>query len=556
MREETLFDEVVLKHSPVLAVDGEALAGMIRSAANALCKQKDLINQLNVYPVPDGDTGSNMSMTMTPAKELSGRSGSVSDCAEKAAGMFLRAARGNSGVILSLFFRGIAKGLKGKQVATAGDLREAFACGTKEAYKAAQYPREGTILTVMRVSTSEKPETDDILSLFATMHRVAAETLEKTPEMLPVLKQAGVVDTGGRGFLEILGGMLAYLKGEPVEYVPDAEAEEGTAADFASFDTESIENPYCTECIITKRDDCTSADVEKLRRFILDAGDSAVFADDTEIIKIHVHVKDPGKVLSEALLYGSLYTVKVENMRNQHTSLVNKEAEKIASAPQVAAPTEKYGFVAVVMGDGIRDLFRDFGVNTFVEGGQTMNPSTEQLVQAVLSTPAKTVFLFPNNGNICLVANQVAGLVNDRKVCVIPSVSVPQGISALMQFDESASADDNCRNMIAAMSNVKTLDMTYAAHSSTVNGEKVERGQILGLVNHKVRYVADDRLECIDKMLEQMQGASYITVLYGCDVEPVEANEIVTHLQEKLPDAEVAMLSGGQPLYYYIISVE
>ena len=555
MTEETGKKESAAGRIPVLAVDGGSFAGMIRSAANALCGQRELINQLNVYPVPDGDTGSNMSMTMTPAKELASWSGSVSECAEKAAGLFLRAARGNSGVILSLFFRGIAKGLKGKQVATADDLREAFVSGTKEAYKAVQYPREGTILTVMRVSTSEKTETDDILSLFVTMRRVAAETLEKTPEMLPVLKQAGVVDSGGRGFLEILNGILAFLKGEPVEEVPE-DATEEKSADFAAFDTENIEFPYCTECIITKREDCTSADVEKLRRFILDAGDSAVFADDTEIVKIHVHVKDPGKVLSEALKYGTLYTVKVENMKNQHTGLVNKEAEKKQEKPKIVLPTEEYGFVAVVMGDGIRDLFRDFGVDTFVEGGQTMNPSTEQLVEQILSTPAKTVFLFPNNSNICLVADQAAALVEDRKVCVIPSVSVPQGIAALMQFDETASADDNCRNMIAAMSNVKTLDITYAAHSSTVNGEKVERGQILGLVNHKVRYVADDRLECIDKMLEQMEGASFVTVLYGCDVEPVEANELVTHLQEKLPDAEVAMLSGGQPLYYYIISVE
>ena len=539
---------------PVVTIGASELTGMIRSAANALHGMRDVINQLNVYPVPDGDTGSNMSMTMIPSKDIPDGLHTVSESADKAASLFLRAARGNSGVILSLFFRGVAKGFKGLKTATAADVSRAFRLGTKEAYKAVQYPREGTILTVMRASTDVEVQSDDIVSLFETMYAVAEDTLELTPEMLPVLKQAGVVDSGGKGFVEILRGIVAYLRGEPVEDIVPEEKEE-QKADFASFDTESIVNPYCTEFIITKREDCTAEEVESLRRFILNAGDSAVFADDTEIVKVHVHTKDPGKVLSEALKYGSFYTVKVENMKNQHTSLVGKSNEE-KPKPTIAEPVNEYGFAAVVMGDGIRDLFSDFGVNTFVEGGQTMNPSTEQLVDAVLQTPAKTVFLFPNNGNICLVANQVAGLVSDRKVCVIPSNSVPQGIAALMQFNENADADENCRNMIFAMSSVKTLDMTYAAHNSTVNGEKVETGQILGLVNHKVKYVADSRTDCLEKMIEQMEGSGYVTMLYGSDVSPEEAEEALALVQDKLPDAEVTMLPGGQPLYYYIIAVE
>ncbi len=533
-------------------IDGTEYAGMILSAANALHNQKELINQLNVYPVPDGDTGSNMSMTMRPAAELAGWSGSLSECADKAAGLFLRAARGNSGVILSLFFRGLAKGFKGLQQADANAVLTAFGHGVKEAYKAVQYPREGTILTVMRCCTEIDVGDGGLLTLFDRMYDVAAETLEKTPEMLPVLKQAGVVDSGGRGFLEILGGMRLALRREPV--LSTITAESAAKADFSSFDTESILNPYCTECIITKSDTYRAeGSVEKFRRFVLSMGDSVVFAEDTEIIKVHVHTKDPGRVLSEALKYGSLYTVKVENMKNQHTGLITKEAEEQHA---VAKPEQPYGFVAVTMGEGMRAAFEDFGVSSFVNGGQTMNPSTEQLVEAVQHTPAETIYLFPNNANICMVAEQVSRFVSDRRVIVIPSVSVPQGLSALMQFEPEATPEENQKNMIAALSSVKTLDMTYAAHNSTVNGEKVTSGQILGLVNHKVRYIADSRQACLEKLLAELQDASFITVFYGSDISEAEAKETLTYLQDRLPDAEIALLSGGQPLYYYVISAE
>lgn len=538
-------------------ISGTNYAGMIRSAANALYNQKELINQLNVYPVPDGDTGSNMSMTMKPASDLEGFSGTLSECADKVASMFLRAARGNSGVILSLFFRGLAKGFKGLETADSSAVMTAFEYGVKEAYKAVQYPREGTILTVMRSCTELEHVDSDLTVLFGDMCRTAADMLEKTPDMLPVLKQAGVVDSGGRGFLEILCGMHAYLLGSPVESTVASEKQQ--KADFSVFDTADIENPYCTECIVTKSEAYREeGSVEKFRQFVLSAGDSVVFAEDTEIIKIHVHTKDPGKVLSEAIKYGSLYTVKVENMQNQHSELLAGEdnGSETEQAPAVAEPTGDYGFVAVTMGDGMRNVFEDLGVGSFVSGGQTMNPSTEQLVEAVMQTPAKTVYLFPNNANICMVAEQVAKFVEDRKVVVIPSVSVPQGISALMQFDPDADADTNTQTMREALKAVKTLDMTYAAHDSTVNGEKVVCGQILGLVEHKVRYVADSRNECLEKFLQEFDGASFVTVFYGSDVSEAEANETLAYLQNNIPDAEIALLAGGQPLYYYVISVE
>lgn len=531
------------------AVTGAVYAGMLLSASNALHRQKDLINRLNVYPVPDGDTGSNMSMTVRPASELSGWDGPLSACAEKAASLFLRAARGNSGVILSLFFRGVAHGFRGLEQAGVPELLAAFGHGVEEAYKAVQYPREGTILTVMRCCAEVDGTGCDLLTLFNKLCATAEETLEKTPEMLPVLKQAGVVDSGGRGFLEILNGMRLALCGRPVESAGETDGDAG--ANFSAFATEDIQNPYCTECIVTKSDAFrTEGSAETFRRFVLAAGDSVVFAEDAEIIKIHVHTKDPGRVLSEALKYGSLYTVKVENMRNQHTELLREQSP--ASAP----PEEPYGFVAVTMGDGMKAAFEDFGVSHFVHGGQTMNPSTEQLVEAVRATPAKTVYLFPNNANVCLVAEQACELVQDRSVVVIPSVSVPQGLSALLRFDPEQSPEVNTEAMTDALSTVRTLDVTFAAHDSTVNGEAVREGQILGLVDHKVRVVADSRPDCLRKLASEIGDASFLTVFYGEEVSAEEADEALALLCAKLPEAEISMLPGGQPLYFYVISAE
>ena len=570
-------------------LSGELYRDMLLSGAHALQKRMEEINRLNVYPVPDGDTGSNMSMTVSPIEEMTDFEGSLEAVASKTASRFLRSARGNSGVILSLFFRGVSRGFQGMESAGAEDVRKAFQSGVREAYKAVQDPKEGTILTVMRVSSEVAYEQGDMLSLFRNMLASAKETLAITPDLLPVLKQAGVVDSGGTGYTEILGGMLAFLEGRPVpgqndgNIFPhaDAHGHDHEGADFASFDTSDIVNPYCTECIITKRANLEEAETEAMRRFVLDAGDSAVFAEDDEIIKIHVHTRDPGRVLSEALKYGSLFTVKVENMRNQHTKLLEEapgengnaseansgneagptvpESEK-AEAETVSLPPDRpYGFVAVTMGDGIRSAFADLGVEQFVYGGQTMNPSTSQLADAVGMTPAETVFILPNNGNVCLVAEQAAKMIEDRRAVVIPSLSVPMGMSAMMAFDPDASPDENAAAMKEAMKNVRTAEITFAAHDAVVNGQPVRKGQILGLIDHRVVYACDALNECLNVILSSLGDAgqpSFLTIFAGQDVSEEEAKETERLASELYPDTDSVLLDGGQPLYYYVISAE
>lgn len=555
-------DEKTLNESSPAKIDGATYASMVVSAANSIHNQKEAINELNVFPVPDGDTGINMSMTMSPAAELADYSGSISECADKVASSLLRAARGNSGVILSLFFRGIAKGFAGKESVDSIDILKAFDMGVSEAYKAVQHPTEGTILTVMRASVEtalEKASNKEyeVDNLFDYMVEVAEHTLEETPEMLPVLKQANVVDAGGAGFVAILEGMRAALKNQPVEAVNKTDAPAATAkkANFAEFETVDIEFPYCTECIVTKSEAYLGeGKVEEFHQFVLNAGNSAVFVEDTEIVKVHVHTKDPGSVLSQAIRYGSLYTVKIENMQNQHTALIEEGA---APAKTVRAPEKQYGFVSVTMGEGMKTLFADLGVDSFVYGGQTMNPSTEQLIEAVNATPSEIVYLLPNNSNICLVAEQAAKIVEDKRVIVIPSVSVPQGIAAMMNFSPDETPEENTANMTAALGSVKTLDITFAAHDSTFDGQEIKGGQILGLVERKVKYVTDTREECMDMLIDHMGEASFVTLFYGSDVDPEDAERMADHLREKLgDDVEVAVVGGGQPLYYYVISVE
>lgn len=548
------------KNSNKYLLDGTAYLKLVASGANAINNRKAQINELNVFPVPDGDTGSNMSMTVSPMRgDVSGIVGGISECADKVASLCLRSARGNSGVILSLFFRGISKGLKGKETVDGTAFLAALSRGVEEAYKAVQRPTEGTILTVMRCSVEQTaklfPSSDGSFgSLFECLYNEATVTLKKTPEMLPVLKQANVVDAGGAGFVAILDGMRLALAGHPVEN-SEEQGETSAKADFAQFETANIENPYCTECIITKAPEYVGEDkVGAFKSFVLSAGDSVVFVDDDEIVKVHVHTKDPGKVLSEALKYGSLYTVKVENMQNQHTELVSAEEKEKNAA---AAPVKKYGFVAVTPGEGIKGVFSDLGVDSFVFGGQTMNPSTEQLLNAVEQTPAENVYLLPNNSNICLVATQCANLCKDKNVIVVPTVSVPQGVAAMLAFDGDLSSDENTAAMEEAASAVTTLEMTFAARDSEFDGNSIREGQILGLVNHKVKYVSDDKESCLEKLCEHMTDASFITLFYGEDVTEDEANAAVSYLEQRLgADVEISAINGGQPLYYYTISVE
>ena len=546
-----------------MTINGAAFHEMLISAANSLENNKEKINDLNVFPVPDGDTGTNMSLTIGSVHELNLPDESLSTCASKAADAVLRSARGNSGAILALFFRGFAKATKDKEEADVNTVAEAFTKGKEEAYKAVMNPAEGTILTVMRRCAEEAEATkekyaDKMGDFFEYLLSVAEETLDKTPEMLPVLKEAHVVDAGGCGFVTILRGMISALTGNPVEAnAPTAKAIT-EKADFAEFDTEDIKFSYCTECIVDKNEQYLGED--KARSFyerIVDLGDSIVFVDAEDMIKLHIHTNHPGLVLEMACLYGSFATVKIENMKNQHSSLSGESVPQPAKKePDIAAPEKKYGFVSVCMGDGIRDTFKDFAVDTIVYGGQTMNPSMQDILDAVNKTPAEIVFVLPNNKNIDMVAMQAADASTEKKVIVIHTKSVPEGISALLAFDENEPAEANEENMAEAITNVKSISVTHAVRDASIDGVAVRSGQAMGLVGGKIRSVGKDGVECLGKLSEHFEEAAFVTIFYGEDVSEVEAETVQHLIEATATNAEVVLARGGQPLYDYIISVE
>ena len=556
-----------------MKIVGSIYRDMVVSAACCLDNNKDIVNNLNVFPVPDGDTGINMSLTMSGVRgDYTSFEGSLSEASQKAANLMLRGARGNSGVILSLFFRGIAKAWKEVENADCDEIIQGFERGVSEAYKAVMNPTEGTILTVMRVMTETAEEAykkgivRDVTELFPFMYKAADETLQKTPDMLPALKQAGVVDSGGAGFLAVMEGMVKALEGNPVKAVEGPKPAIAPAADFSSFNTEDIKFAYCTECIVTKSDKYKGEDTaEALHQFIMNLGDSVVFVDDAEIIKLHVHTNKPGKVLTEALRYGSLYTVKIENMKHQHSNLSSEEAgaeeADIAPVEEEANDTpveitKKYGFVTVCMGDGIHDLFSDLAADYIVSGGQTMNPSTEDIVHAVEQTPAEIVFVLPNNKNIYMVSEQASRIVDSRKVVVIETVSVPEGIAAMLTFDESASEEENIAAMKDAVSNVTTLSSTYAVRDTEIGDTAIKAGETLGLYNGKIVCTSDDRVACLEGLMSKVDGASIVTILYGEGANEDEANHVAEIMSEKFPGVEIMVLNGGQPVYSYIISIE
>lgn len=536
---------------------------MVISAANCIENEKEEINGLNIFPVPDGDTGTNMSLTMQAGKkEMMTFNGTLGECSAKVASALLRGGRGNSGVILSLFFRGFSKELAGKTEADICDLSAAFAGGVAAAYKAVRNPTEGTILTVMRMMSEKAAElaadaTTETAEFFRAMETTGEEALELTPELLPVLKQANVVDAGGKGFLTIFKGMLSVVEGNGIIPAENSGAEETktkASADFDSFETGDIKFGYCTECIVEKAEDCTQNKVEILSSFINGIGDSVVFVEDDEIVKFHVHTNDPGKVLSACLKCGSLQMVKVENMRNQHSEMAIKDAEK---KEEKAAPEKTYGFVSVVAGDGLCDVFKDLGADSIVNGGQTMNPSTEDIVRAVNATPSEIVYVLPNNKNIYMAAKQAEELVDDKKVVVLKTVSAPQGISAMIAFDPDAEEADNTAAMKEAMKNVVTAKMTFAARDSVFDGKEIREGQILGLVENDVRYVADTREECMKELSQSFSDAEVITLFYGEDAAEDEAQEMAEIIRQAVgSDKEIMVLRGGQPVYFYLISAE
>ena len=541
---------------------------MALSGAALLNNKMEEINNLNVFPVPDGDTGINMSLTMsTVGQAVEGKG--VGATADKIAGLMLRSARGNSGAILSLFFRGFAKALKDVNEAEADKVVESLKRGTTEAYRAVMKPTEGTILTVMRLSGEEAEKAYlankeiGIKELFDVVLRGAEDALAQTPEMLPVLKQTGVVDAGGAGFVCVLKGMVAALEGNPyvAEEKKAVESEVKGAADFTEFNAEDIKFGYCTECIVDKNEKYRGEDTSgALYEFIKSIGDSAVFVDDEEIIKLHIHTNDPGAVLTKAIEFGSLATVKIENMRNQHTELIADaavEAEPVEADPEFAPIEKKYGFVSVCMGEGISAMFRDVGVDNIITGGQTMNPSTQNIIDAVMKTPAEIVFILPNNKNICMVANQAAQIITERRDIVIPTETVPQGMSAMIAYNPDGEVDDVVAEMKEAMGMVTSMSVTYAVRDTQIDRFNIKKGQFLGLVEGKIACVSGDSYSCAKQLIRGMTGAMYITVFYGEGVSAEQAEQYGALISERVGGGcDVAVLYGGQPLYDYVISVE
>jgi len=531
---------------------------MILHAAAALETHKQSINELNVFPVPDGDTGTNMSLTMGAAaaelRKIADTPRSVGKVSEITASALLRGARGNSGVILSLLFRGIAKNLRDKSEAGGLELAEAMMDGVTAAYKAVMKPAEGTILTVSRLASdcARQAAADGAGAEEALVSAIRAgkEALADTINKNPVLKKAGVIDAGGKGYIIILEAMLAALRGEELVETTAPAAKE--KADFSEFETGDITFGYCTEFIVSREN---KKDSLLLNSFLGALGDSIVVVDDESIIKVHVHTNAPGAVLTEALTYGSLLTVKIENMREQHTQTVNLELAEKEEAP--AVNEKKYGVVAVCAGEGMEAVFRDLGADGTISGGQTMNPSTEDILKQINRTPAEAVFVLPNNKNIIMAAEQCVGLT-EKKVIVIPSVSMPQGIAALMQFEPSMDEDSLINNMNDALSAVHTVQVTYAARDSEYDGREIKEGDYLTLLEGKLLSTLRD-FDSVgpaigDKLAEF--SPEFVTVFFGADVSEPDAEKFVSGLQQRLEGAEVTLVSGGQPVYYYVISAE
>lgn len=543
-------------------LSGKILRDAIISGANNIINNKESVDELNVFPVPDGDTGTNMSMTIRNAvAELNMLSDSVTveTVAQTAASAMLRGARGNSGVILSLLFRGLSKGLAGKHEATVEDYCNALKLGAEAAYKSVMKPTEGTILTVARVAAEKANDAQckDFAELFDVLTTAAKETLDQTPEMLPVLKKAGVVDAGGMGYYTILKGMASVICGGVMISAKEEPATEKAVVTNAAgtFET-NIEFTYCTEFIVVKSD--VNKDATKLRAFLESIGDCVVVVDDDSIIKVHVHTEHPGKALEEGILYGSLINLKIENMKEQHKGAAAKAEMQKKQKLAPAEPVKDFGFVSVTSGAGLEDLFKDLGVDVIVRGGQTMNPSTEDILEAINATPARNIFVLPNNKNIIMAAEQAVKLT-DRNVIVLQTRTIPQGITAMLAFDESSDFSTNGVNMTKALDNVGSGSITFAVRDSDFEGKQIKKGEILAMENGKLAFVEKDVTKALIKITKKLirSGSSYITIIYGSDVTDETAQAAFEALRAKISDdIEIVLVNGGQPVYYYLISVE
>ena len=543
-------------------LSGKILRDAIISGANNIINNKENVDELNVFPVPDGDTGTNMSMTIRNAvAELNmlSDSATVETVAQTAASAMLRGARGNSGVILSLLFRGLSKGLAGKHEANVEDYCNALKLGAEAAYKSVMKPTEGTILTVARVAAEKANDAQckDFPELFDVLTTAAKETLDQTPEMLPALKKAGVVDAGGMGYYTILKGMASVIcDGVMVGAKEETVTEKAVVTNAAGTFETNIEFTYCTEFIVVKSD--VNKDATKLRAFLESIGDCVVVVDDDSIIKVHVHTEHPGKALEEGILYGSLINLKIENMKEQHKGAAAKAEMQKKQKLAPAEPTKDFGFVSVTSGAGLEDLFKDLGVDVIVRGGQTMNPSTEDILEAINATPARNIFVLPNNKNIIMAAEQAVKLT-DRNVIVLQTRTIPQGITAMLAFDESNDFRTNGANMTKALDNVGSGSITFAVRDSDFEGKQIKKGEILAMENGKLAFVEKDVTKALIKITKKLirSGSSYITVIYGSDVTDETAQAAFEALRAKISDdIEIVLVNGGQPVYYYLVSVE
>lgn len=549
-----------------LTVNGALYQKLLLSGSAVLEKNREIVNNLNVFPVPDGDTGTNMSLTMSAVSSNSGHNtDSLDSYSAAVARDMMRAARGNSGVILSLFFRGMARAFQGHSEADPALFREAFREGAKSAASAVENPVEGTILTVMRECCAETTDTPDIDSLLDTLYSKAYETLQKTPEMLPALRRARVVDSGGCGFVHIIDGMRRALSGEftndnsdPLSVsVPVIELAE--TADFSEFNTEEITFSFCTECLLDLDGSIPSATLSSLRSYLSSIGDSMVLTADEEIFKLHIHTNDPFDVLSKVTKLGTLRFSKIENMKLQHDGIAAKPKKKDKKEKEKEEELEKarYGIFAVSPGEGFSDLFCELGANRIISGGQSMNPSADDIIDAINSYTCETAIILPNNSNIILTAQQVARILDNVKVLSVDTKTIPQGISSLIAFNCDRTPEENLEAMKSAAADVQSVSVTDAVRDAEADGLNIKKGSKLGLIDGKIKASTEDIDSLIPEIFSQTKDGELITVYYGEDVSEEEAENVASMIGDIVgEDVDISVISGGQPVYQYIISVE
>lgn len=559
-------------------IDASIVAKMFLAGAKNLEAKKEWINELNVFPVPDGDTGTNMSMTiMSAAREVSAlENPDMKTLCKAISSGSLRGARGNSGVILSQLFRGFTKGIAEYDEIDVIILSEALQKAVDTAYKAVMKPKEGTILTVAKGGAHRAlelaDETDDLVYFVSEVIKEADRVLQKTPDMLPVLKQAGVVDSGGQGLLEVLKGAYDALMGKEIDYTIEGAASAGTVTKITPQAEADIKFGYCTEFIIMLDKPMTDKQEMDFKSYLESIGDSIVVVADDEITKVHVHTNDPGLAIQRALTYGGLSKMKIDNMRLEHQEKLIKDAEKVAAqqkeealaakkaAAEAAVPAKEkdMAFISVSIGEGINEIFKSLGADEIIEGGQTMNPSTEDILEAIEQVHAKTIFVLPNNKNIILAASQAATLVKEKHVIVIPTKTIPQGITALINFIPEKTAEENEATMKEEIANVKTGQITYAVRDTIMNEKEIKRGDYMGIGDSGILSVGKDKDETLKEMVSQLvdEDSAIISIYYGAEVGEEEANQVASELEETYPDLDVEVNFGGQPVYYYVISVE